>query len=108
MHDWLSLMLSFIMLYLYLVLAIHAIVSLVPAVIAHSKGRGFFAWWCYGFFLFVVALVHSIVLRPYVPCPHCGAQLDDAQVMYHIYTVHRFWGFAPEGTPQPVRYFIPS
>jgi hypothetical protein len=93
------------MLYLYVALAVHAIFSLIPAVIAHSKGRGFFQWWCYGFFLFVVALVHAIVLRPYVPCPHCGAQLDDTQVMYHIYTAHRF---SDRLAPEPVRYFIPS
>jgi hypothetical protein len=100
--------LGFLMLYLYIALAIHTILSLIPAVIACSKGRGFFAWWCYGFFLFIVALVHSIVLRPYVPCPHCGMQLDDAQVMYHVYTVHRFSGLAPEVAPQPVRYLIPG
>jgi hypothetical protein len=100
--------LGLVMLYLYIVLAIHAIFSLIRAVIACSKGRGFFAWYCYAFFLFIVALVHSIVLRPYVPCPHCGMQLDDAQVMYHVYTVHRFSDLAPVSAPQPVRYLIPG
>lgn len=101
--------LGFLMLYLYIALAIHAIFSLIPAVIACSKGRGFFAWYCYAFFLFVVALVHSMVLRPYVPCPHCGMQIDDGQVMYHVYTFHRFSEqLAPAGAAQPVRYLIPS
>jgi hypothetical protein len=98
--------LGFLLLYLYIILAVHAVISLIPAVIAHSKGRGFFAWWCYGFFLFIVALVHSMTLRPYVSCPHCGQQLDDSQVMYHIYTFHRF-GTTP-AAPEPVRYLIPS
>jgi hypothetical protein len=105
MDDFVSSVLAFLLLYLYVALAIHAICSLIPAVIAHSKGRSFFAWWCYGFFLFMVALVHAIVLRPYVPCPHCGAQMDDAQVMYHIYATHRF---SERFAPEPVRYFIPS
>jgi len=34
----LSLIFSLLMLYLYIILAVHAIFSLIPAVIAHSKG----------------------------------------------------------------------
>jgi hypothetical protein len=97
---------GFLMLYLYAIIAAHAIFSLIPAVVAHSKGRSFIAWWCYGFFLFLVALVHSMVLRPYVDCPHCGQQMEDTQVMYHIYACHRYT--AGSSTPEPVRYFIPS
>lgn len=58
----------------------------VPALIAQSKGRGFFGWYVYGVLLFVFALIHSLLLRPDVkaqeartmedegrrPCPHCA------------------------------------
>lgn len=98
---------AFLLLYLWIILAIHAVIAMIPAVVAHSKGRSFFTWWCYSFFLFLVALVHSMTLRPYVPCPHCGQQMDDAQVMYHVYTFHRF-GSTAVVAPEPVRYFIPA
>lgn len=41
---------------------IAVILGLIPACIASSKGRSFFWWWVYGFFLFIVALIHSIVI----------------------------------------------
>jgi hypothetical protein len=35
-----------------------------PPLIAKSKGRGnFWAWYAYGFFLFPIALVHSLLLK---------------------------------------------
>jgi len=107
MTDHLShAILTFFLLYLYIILAAHAILALIPAVVAHSKGRGFFSWWCYGFFLFLVALVHCMTIRPYVACPHCGQQVEDSQVMYHIYSYHR--PAVGVARPEPVRYFIPS
>ncbi|MCK6678245.1 zinc ribbon domain-containing protein [Enterobacter asburiae] len=39
------------------------VLGVIPALIAHSKGRSFFAWWIYGALLFIVALVHSLVIR---------------------------------------------
>jgi hypothetical protein len=38
--------------------------GVIPALIARRKGRSFFAWWIYGTFLFVIALVHAIVCGP--------------------------------------------
>lgn len=38
------------------------LLGLIPAIIAHSKGRSFGLWWLYGALLFIVALVHSIVM----------------------------------------------
>ena len=35
----------------------------IPAYIAKSKGRSFGTWYLYSFFLFPVALIHSIVMR---------------------------------------------
>ena len=36
--------------------------GLIPAVLAYRKGRGFTSWWFYGWILFPVALVHSLLL----------------------------------------------
>lgn len=58
----------------------------VPAKIASSKGRDFLLWYVYGFFLFIFALIHSIVIdadnkaieskklntREFKKCPHCA------------------------------------
>ncbi|MGB2982317.1 MAG: hypothetical protein WBC63_00465 [Candidatus Bipolaricaulia bacterium] len=42
---------------------IAAVIGLIPAAIAASKGRSFFAWWCYGALLFIIALPHSILIK---------------------------------------------
>lgn len=39
------------------------ILGVIPAFIAQSKGRSFFPWWIYGTLIFIVALVHSIVMK---------------------------------------------
>ena len=41
-----------------------AILGLLPASIASSKGHSFGAWWIYGTLLFLIAIVHAIVLKP--------------------------------------------
>ena len=59
--------------------------GLIPAAIAKDKGRNFYLWWAYGFFLFLIALVHSLLMKPttaayerqqissgMVKCPHCA------------------------------------
>ena len=38
-------------------------IGVIPASIAASKGRSFFAWWCYGALLFIVALPHSLLIK---------------------------------------------
>ncbi len=67
-------------------LVIAAVIGLIPALIASSKGRNFLLWYVYGFLLFVIALIHSIVLKPdrvavedrvlsqgdMRKCPHCA------------------------------------
>src|ERR1019366_3176931 len=40
------------------------LIGLIPAAIAQSKGRNFVAWWLYGAALFIVALPHSLLLKP--------------------------------------------
>ena len=42
-----------------------SILGLIPAVIAHRKGRSFGLWWIYGTMLFIVALFHALYfLKP--------------------------------------------
>jgi RNA polymerase subunit RPABC4/transcription elongation factor Spt4 len=44
-------------------LLIAAVIGLIPAAIAQSKGRNFVAWWLYGAALFIVALPHALLLK---------------------------------------------
>ncbi|MDR1307223.1 MAG: hypothetical protein LBK74_06595 [Treponema sp.] len=40
-----------------------ASLALIPASIAKSKGRDFVKWYLYGFLIFIVALIHSLLLE---------------------------------------------
>lgn len=64
------------------------LLGLIPAFIAHGKGRSFFAWWIYGAALFIVALPHSLLIKPDVKkveelkisegmkkCPFCAEMI---------------------------------
>ena len=42
--------------------AVAAGLGLIPAKIASGKGKNFGLWWLYGFLIFIVALIHSILL----------------------------------------------
>lgn len=68
------------------VFVIACLLGLIPAAIAHSKGRSFIGFWIYGALLFIVALPHAL-LMPADPqaieaqrlssgahkkCPHCA------------------------------------
>lgn len=44
-------------------LAVAALLGLIPASIAKKKGRSFGLWWFYGWMLFIVALIHSLVMK---------------------------------------------
>jgi hypothetical protein len=48
--------------------------ALLPAIIAKRKGLSFGLWYAYGFFLSIIALVHSILAWPSKTraCPWCG------------------------------------
>jgi hypothetical protein len=68
--------------------------GLIPGFIARSKGRSFFSWYVYGVLLFIVALIHSIVIKSTVEhnekemleagikkCPFCAEMIKpDAKV----------------------------
>lgn len=40
------------------------LIGLIPAFIAQRKGRSFIIWWIYGTLLFIVALIHSMLMKP--------------------------------------------
>ena len=41
---------------------ISMLLGLIPSYIAQSKGREAFIWWIYGTFLFIIALIHSLII----------------------------------------------
>ena len=70
------------------------LLGLIPAAIAHGKGRSFMAWWIYGTALFIIALPHAIMLKKdeaaiarrdgQRKCPHCAELIQlDAKVCKH-------------------------
>lgn len=75
----------------FITLVVAALLGLIPASIASRKGRSFGGWWVYGTLLFIVALIHSLVLRddtilaPHrstrIVCPHCSG-LNDADAEF--------------------------
>lgn len=82
-------------------IVICALLGLIPAFIAQSKGRSFAAWWLYGVLLFIVALPHSIFASSVVglgrrKCPHCAEMIrEEAKVC-------RFCGRDVPPPPAPV------
>lgn len=64
-------------------LLVGAVLGLIPATIASRKGRSFGRWWLYGTFFFLIALIHSLVIRSDEArtetgrmCPSCGKRVD--------------------------------
>ena len=60
---------------------VSSILMLIPANIAHRKGRSFSAFAIYGILLWIVALIHAIMMSSdkvkaepdkYKSCPYCG------------------------------------
>ena len=93
------------------ILVIGAVIGLIPAAIAQSKGYSFVLWWFFGTFLFVVALPAALLMKPDTAvlersqlsrgmkkcpfcaelikleanvCKHCGRELILAQAQYQI------------------------
>jgi predicted nucleic acid-binding Zn ribbon protein len=76
------------------VLVVAALLGLLPATIAASKGRTFFVWWLYGAALFIVALPHSLLTSANAKaieekqltngmrkCPSCAEMVKDEAVV---------------------------
>ena len=75
-----------------------AAIGLLPAMIAHRKGRPFVLWWVFGAILFIVALPLALYLSPdrialdaratssgeMKKCLHCGELIrTEAKVCKH-------------------------
>jgi hypothetical protein len=71
---------------------IAALIGVVPAAIAKSKGRSFALWWAYGTALFVLSLPHSLIIRAtdeaiaravlagrMKKCPNCSEAMRTAE-----------------------------
>ena len=58
-------------------LFIAAGLAFIPATIAKNKGRSFGKWWVYGWLLFIVALIHSLVISPEKNLATEPASLDE-------------------------------
>lgn len=65
-----------------------AVLGLIPAFIAKNKGRNFWLWYFYGFMLFIVALIHSLIIKDEsgVQCPACKEWVkEDAVICKHCH-----------------------
>jgi len=49
--------------YLLIIISILGLFGLIPAYIAHQKGRQFLDWWFFGAFLFPIALPYAILIK---------------------------------------------
>lgn len=69
-------------------LVIAALLGLVPAFIAQSKGRSFGAWWLYGFLLFIIAVIHALCISKsddateelLIKCPFCAEHIKQEAI----------------------------
>jgi len=73
---------------------IAVVIGLIPAIIAHGKGKSFLLWWIYGAALFIIALPHALLMKAdreelekqqlsdgMKKCPHCAELIkEDANV----------------------------
>lgn len=56
--------------------------ALIPAFVASSKGRNWLLWYIYGFFLFLFAFIHALILKPnenaygMKKCPKCASVIS--------------------------------
>jgi len=74
--------------FVWVYIMVLCVIGCIPAAIAKSKGRGFFLWWIYGALLFIIALIHSLLLKTSVAfieqeqlsagmkkCPFCAEMI---------------------------------
>jgi hypothetical protein len=59
----------------FIVLVVVLALAVIPASIARSKGRSYVKWYIFGFFLFLPALIASLVVEARKPCPACSSSI---------------------------------
>jgi hypothetical protein len=59
------------------------ILAFIPAMVAAKKGYSPVAWWFYGFFLFIIALPHALLIKPagVRSCPYCAEDVKAAAII---------------------------
>jgi len=62
-----------------LIFFISLIIGIIPALIARKKGRNFFLWWIYGFMVFIVALIHSLLIKPLYQSSDMGSSTPETE-----------------------------
>lgn len=62
-----------------LIFFISLIIGIIPALIARKKGRNFFLWWIYGFMVFIVALIHSLLIKPLYQSTDMGSSTPETE-----------------------------
>jgi hypothetical protein len=55
------------------------LIGLLPAYIAKNKGKNFIVWWIYGALIFIVALPHSLLMKPDLKSIEADAIADGAK-----------------------------
>ncbi len=54
------------------------VIALLPAWIASEKGRSFVKWYIYGVLLWIIALLHSLLIKgSVIKCPKCLSTIDE-------------------------------
>lgn len=60
------------------------LLAIIPAMIASNKGRSFAPWYFYGLAFFLIALIHSLLIKPdentpgMKKCPQCSSIIPEA------------------------------
>ena len=78
---------------IFLIFVVAPLLGLIPAVIANGKGRNFILWWMYGWALFPIAFLHSLLMSESKPasvvaaerkCPMCAEAVKlEAKICKH-------------------------
>ena len=102
-------------------LGVAVVIGLLPAAIAHHKGRSFAAWWLYGALLWIVAVPHAIVMKPNAQalegrrlsqgmkrCPECAELVQSAarKCRFCNYVFSESDPIAPAVTVSPARAVV--